>query len=215
MGDKGCILLVDDDPNMAMIARKVFTRAGFRFLAAETAHRAFELIDQEKPDLVMLDYMLPDMDGEEFLRKYQDYGPDRAPIVMLTCRADKNDRMEDYFELGLSAFLVKPFGHRELVAITENLIHRARFERKRRGETPVASVPFDGEGLDDLGTTAQSIEALAYSLLNGADGELSDRQKVTVTAIYNGCRRLQKILKRLRAPGEEAAERVREVEFGS
>ncbi|MDZ7372607.1 MAG: response regulator [candidate division KSB1 bacterium] len=199
MADKGYVLLVDDDANMALIAQRVFTRAGFRFASVETGQDAFEFLRRERPDLVMLDYMLPDMNGEEFLREYQKLGPDRPPVVMLTCRADKNDRIEEYFQLGLSAFLVKPFGNRELVAVAENLIQRARLERRERvqGAGPGGDQSLPREVVKDLILTVQSLEALAYSLLSGGDGELMERQRVTVGAIYNGCRRLEKALREL------------------
>jgi DNA-binding response OmpR family regulator len=202
MADKGSILLVDDDDNMGLIARRVFTRAGFRFEVVKTGQEALEFLRTRSPDLVMLDYMLPDMNGEEFLRHYQELGPGRPPIVMLTCRADKNDRIEDYFSLGLSAFLVKPFGHRELVAVVENLIQRARMDRRGvSADLPLQRGP-QRELVEDLQLTAQSLEALARSLLAGGDGELSERQKLTVSAIYNGCRRLQKLLGELVNPAD-------------
>ena len=201
MAEKGSILLIDDDANMEVIARRVFTRAGFEFLYAKTAEQGFELVRQRRPDLILLDYMLPDMDGEEFLRRYRELDYPQVPVVMLTCRADKDERVTTYFRLGLKAFLVKPFGHRELVAVVENILQRERVdrelreqEREQEKEKPRVEQADESLPVDELREVAASLEALAHSLLQGGDGDLTPGQRVTVRAIYNGTRRLHKLL---------------------
>ncbi len=216
MAEKGSILLIDDDSNMEVIARRVFTRAGFEFLYAKTAEEGFQLIRQNHPDLILLDYMLPDMDGEEFLRRYQEWDYPQVPVVMLTCRADKDERVSTYFRLGLKAFLVKPFGHRELVAVVENILQRERVDRELRAQADTRVRNQAPElPVHELREVAASLEALAHSLLQGGDGDLTPGQQVTVMAIYNGTRRLHKLLEQFDADDvvENSAKTVQEAEI--
>lgn len=120
------ILLVDDDPNMLDIGRIIIQKAKFDYIGASSGEEGLNKVVSEDPDLIILDYMMPKMTGDEFfmeLRSNQKYtGHRNTPVIMLTARvADKINQMQ-LFENGLAAFLFKPFGHRELINVIENVL---------------------------------------------------------------------------------------------
>lgn len=136
---KRTILLVDDDVDMHLICRKVLEKAGYRFLSAYGGHQALECLQNHKIDLVLLDYMMPDMDGLAVLKtmkqstsfaRFRD-----LPVIMLTVLAENHPQRKALLEMGLSLFLNKPFGHKELVNVIENVFVTHKIEaRKRRLE---------------------------------------------------------------------------------
>ncbi len=131
---KKSILLVDDDPDMQDIGRIVIRKAGFNFIEAKNAEEGFQKIESHHPNLVLLDYMMPEMQGDEFFdhfvsdEKYKDYRD--IPIIMLTARGDNGIDRASMFERGLAAFLVKPFGHRELINVIENVLQLNEVRRQ-------------------------------------------------------------------------------------
>ena len=128
------ILLVDDDPGMLDIGRIIIQRAGFQFLGAESGEAGLAKVLSERPDLIILDYMMPQMNGEEFFRilredpRYQEVRD--TPVIMLTARNDDSIDQTSLFRKGLSAFLFKPFGHRELINIIGNVLKMAEIRRR-------------------------------------------------------------------------------------
>lgn len=128
------ILLVDDDADMLDIGRIIIKRAGFEFYSATSAEEGLVKVVSEEPDLILLDYMMPRMNGMEFfqeIRNNPDYREYRhIPVIMLTAREDKQIDQASLFESGLSAFLIKPFGHRELINVIENVLQMAAIRRK-------------------------------------------------------------------------------------
>ncbi|MBN1542188.1 response regulator, partial [candidate division KSB1 bacterium] len=130
---KGKILLVDDNIDMLLIGQRIFSRAGYDFISARNGQEGLEKARLEKPDIIVLDYMLPDINGSQFIKTI---GQDKAydeiketPIVILTARSEFIQDIKDCFALGLRAFLNKPFGHRELVNVIENIIHLSRYQK--------------------------------------------------------------------------------------
>ncbi len=116
------ILVVDDEPDIASICRDYLVAAGFRVTVAGDGARGLALARREQPDLVVLDLMLPGMDGLDVcceLRRKQE-----VPIIMLTARVDEADRLIG-LELGADDYLTKPFSPRELVARVRAVLRRA------------------------------------------------------------------------------------------
>jgi two-component system alkaline phosphatase synthesis response regulator PhoP len=107
------ILVVEDEPNIAEICRDYLTRAGFRVITAGDGPRGLALARREQPDMVVLDLMLPGMDGLDVCRELR--RETEVPIIMLTARIDERDRLIG-LELGADDYLSKPFSPRELVA---------------------------------------------------------------------------------------------------
>jgi len=128
------ILLIDDDADMLDIGRIVIQRAGYKYECASSSEEGLAKIIAEEPDLIILDYMLPNMNGLEFfneIKNNEEYEPYRSvPVIMLTAKNDEQIDQTSLFESGLSAFLIKPFGHRELINVIENVLEMAKIRRK-------------------------------------------------------------------------------------
>ena len=107
------ILVVDDEPKITQLVRDYLERAGFRVLVAYEGKKALSLAKIEKPDMVVLDLGLPQLDGLDFTREFRKSS--NAPIIMLTARADESDKLIG-LELGADDYMTKPFSPKELVA---------------------------------------------------------------------------------------------------
>lgn len=130
-----CILLVDDDKLMHEMAHVHLEKVGYRLVDAYDGPTGIELAKRELPDLILLDYMMPGMDGEEVFRQLTTDEPLRAlrtvPVIMLTGRHIDTTRLS-LLERGVSAYLQKPFGLRELSEIIDNVL--VVHEIRRRSE---------------------------------------------------------------------------------
>jgi len=129
------ILVVDDDPNIVELARMYLEREGFRVQAAGDGAKALEMIARQPPALLVLDLMLPKVDGWEVCRRVRagKAAPD-LPIVMLTARDDDVDKIVG-LELGADDYVTKPFNPRELVARVKAILRRT--QRAARAEAPI------------------------------------------------------------------------------
>ncbi len=117
------ILVVDDDPTVAEVVAGYLDRAGFRVERAGDGADALARAAARRPDLVVLDLMLPGMDGLEVCRRLRARGP--VPVVMLTARGDEDDRILG-LEVGADDYVTKPFSPRELVLRVESVLRRTR-----------------------------------------------------------------------------------------
>jgi two-component system, OmpR family, alkaline phosphatase synthesis response regulator PhoP len=117
------ILLVDDELLIVKLARDYLERSGFRVLSASDGVAALAMARQERPDLVVLDLMLPGMDGLDVCRALRRESD--VPIIMLTARVEETDRLIG-LELGADDYITKPFSPRELVARVRTVLRRAR-----------------------------------------------------------------------------------------
>ncbi len=123
------VLVVEDDPDLQEVLRLTFEREGFRVVQAEGGARALEYARAAVPDVVVLDLMLPEMDGLEVCRRLRaDPALRRIPVLMLTAKGEETDVV---IGLGVGAddYLAKPARPRELVARIHALLRRARAER--------------------------------------------------------------------------------------
>jgi DNA-binding response OmpR family regulator len=125
------ILLVDDEQHIVDLARMYLEQDGFKIDAANDGRVALEKILTGKPGLVVLDLMLPGMDGWEVCRRVRSESD--VPIIMLTARSDDIDRIVG-LELGADDYLTKPFNPRELVARIKAILRRV----EKRAAAPVA-----------------------------------------------------------------------------
>ena len=117
------ILVVDDAPDVIESVRLGFTLQWreVEVIGAEGGERALDLVEQEKPDLVLLDIGLPDVDGYEVLRQIRAFSD--VPVVMLTARDDTLDLVKG-LELGADDYVTKPFNHLELLARVKAVLRR-------------------------------------------------------------------------------------------
>ena len=116
------ILLVDDEPKIAQLARDYLESAGFSVLTAGDGKAALEAARSAKPDLIVLDLGLPEMDGLDVTRAVRK--DSNVPIIMLTARGEESDRLVG-LELGADDYIVKPFSPKELVARVRAVLRRA------------------------------------------------------------------------------------------
>jgi DNA-binding response OmpR family regulator len=117
------ILVVDDEPKIVRLARDYLERDGFRVLSAGDGPTALGMARAEKPDLIVLDIMLPGMDGWEVCRRLR--RETDVPIIMLTARAEESDQIVG-LELGADDYVTKPFSPRALVARVRAVLRRAQ-----------------------------------------------------------------------------------------
>ena len=122
------VLIVDDDPDMLELLTRALERAGYRVDTARDGEAALDLIDADAPDLVVLDLMLPDVDGFEVCRRIR--LENQVPIIVLTARDEEEDVMHGY-RLGVDDYMTKPFSVRLLVARVAAVLRRTS-ERNRR-----------------------------------------------------------------------------------
>ncbi|MEU3496146.1 response regulator transcription factor [Kitasatospora cineracea] len=120
------VLVVDDDPTVGEVVAGYLTRAGHLVDRAEDGQHGLDLAERHRPDLLVLDLMLPGLDGLEVLRRLR-ARPDRAdlPVVLLTAKGDEADRILG-LELGADDYVTKPFSPRELVLRVQSILRRAR-----------------------------------------------------------------------------------------
>jgi DNA-binding response OmpR family regulator len=118
------ILLVDDEPHIIQLARLYLEREGYRIQAVGDGRSALEAILRHKPALVVLDLMLPELDGLEVCRKLRAEG-NPIPILMLTARDEDIDKILG-LELGADDYLTKPFNPHELVARIKAILRRSQ-----------------------------------------------------------------------------------------
>jgi len=116
------VLVVDDEANIVRLARMYLERDGFRVIEARTGLEAMQMVAARRPALMVLDVMLPEMDGFTVCRRLREQG-NRIPILMLTARDDDVDKILG-LELGADDYLTKPFNPRELVARVRAILRR-------------------------------------------------------------------------------------------
>ena len=133
INEGGRILVVEDDPLVSEVVDRYLTRAGFTVDVVDNGLAALDQAQRNCPDLVVLDIMLPGLDGLEVCRLLRTQAP--IPVIMLTALGEESDRVMG-LELGADDYVAKPFSPRELTARVNSVLRRAR--------TPVA---FAGEGI--------------------------------------------------------------------
>jgi DNA-binding response OmpR family regulator len=130
------VLVVDDEARLVSLVKAYLTQEGYRVVTARDGREALGVARQEKPDLILLDVMMPEMDGYEFMSHHRKER--NTPVILLTARVEDDDRVIG-LELGADDYVTKPFRPRELLA-------RIRAVLRRTGESePVAMVLKIGE----------------------------------------------------------------------
>jgi putative two-component system response regulator len=129
------IMLVDDDPELRKLGRVSLERAGYEFVGAANGHDGLRLARELYPDLILLDYMMPGISGKEVfvtLATSDDERLRQIPVVMLTAKTDNHEEQRELLELGMAAYLCKPFGHRELLNVIDNVLVTAQIRGRNR-----------------------------------------------------------------------------------
>jgi two-component system alkaline phosphatase synthesis response regulator PhoP len=138
------VLVVDDEPHIVEVVQDYLKQANYRVLTAQDGQTALTLARHERPDLVILDLMLPgSMDGLEVCRHIrQDRSLADVPIIMLTARSEETDRLIG-LELGADDYVTKPFSPREVVARVKAVLRRARRDGPPSGMIQIGGLAVD------------------------------------------------------------------------
>jgi DNA-binding response OmpR family regulator len=128
------VMVVDDEPKIVQLARDYLEHAGFAVVVAHDGKAALAAARRERPDLVVLDLGLPELDGLDVARTLREES--NVPIVMLTGRSEESDKLVG-LEIGADDYVTKPFSPKELVARVRAVLRRAG---RPRGETDVVRV---------------------------------------------------------------------------
>ena len=137
------ILVVDDETNLREMVRLYLEREGYRVVEAPNGREALFAARFEKPDLVLLDLMMPEMGGFDFIRHFTRESD--APIIVLTARIDESDKVVG-LELGADDYVTKPFGVQELVARVRAVLRRAGQQSRRPEILRSAEISLDRAG---------------------------------------------------------------------
>ncbi|GAB4324312.1 MAG: response regulator transcription factor [Phototrophicales bacterium] len=121
--DGGRILVVDDEPRMIGMIRMNLELEGYQVVEAHNGLEALDAIRTKLPDLVLLDVMMPDLDGFETLRMLREFS--NVPVIMLTAKGEENDKVYG-LELGADDYITKPFGPRELSSRIKAVLRRVK-----------------------------------------------------------------------------------------
>jgi two-component system, OmpR family, response regulator ResD len=131
------VLIVDDEPTIVEVVARYLERAGYATRTAANGEQALEAAARERPDLVVLDVMMPGIDGLRVLRRLRDQASEPVGVIMLTARGEESDRVTG-LRLGADDYVVKPFSPVELVARVDAVLRRV--DKPASEEAPVLEV---------------------------------------------------------------------------
>ena len=127
MSQKALILVIDDEPHVRKLVRANLESSGYKVLTAADGEEALETVERETPDLVILDLMLPKLDGYAVCRRVREFSA--VPIIMLTARSAEVDLIHG-FDVGADDYLTKPFAVSELLVRVQAVLRRAKWPEK-------------------------------------------------------------------------------------
>ena len=159
------ILVVEDEPSIREVVSLYLSRAGYQVTMVEDGRSALGSLASALPDLVVLDLMLPEMDGLEITRWLRERGD--TPIIMLTARGEERDRIVG-LEMGADDYVVKPFSPQELVSRVRAVLRRTRSSAPGGGERPLVygSLRIDPQTrLVEVGGEERALTAKEFDLL--------------------------------------------------
>ena len=158
---RGSVLVVDDEPTIAEVVARYLQRAGYHARIAGDGPTAVQLARTLRPDLVVLDLMLPGLDGLEVMRRIRDDDRDRIAVILLTAKGEESDRVIG-LRLGADDYVVKPFSPAELVARVDAVLRRV-------DTSPEAEQPLEFDGLR-IDPAARQV------LVEGREAQLTQRE---------------------------------------
>jgi DNA-binding response OmpR family regulator len=139
---RGSVLVVDDEPTIAEVVARYLERAGYRTRVASDGIQALEAAASQRPDLVVLDLMLPGLDGLEVMRRLRDQDRDRIAVILLTAKGEESDRVIG-LRLGADDYVVKPFSPAELVARVDAGLRRGGTSPERESSLELSDMVID------------------------------------------------------------------------
>ena len=136
------VMVVDDEPRLVTVVEAYLKQEGFEVLTASNGQQALFLARDAKPDLIILDVMMPEMDGYEFMRLHRKER--ETPVILLTAKVDENDKVIG-LELGADDYVTKPFRPRELMARVRAVLRRSGQNKPEGMVLRAADVMLDRE----------------------------------------------------------------------
>lgn len=204
-GRQETILVVEDDPTLRMGLRATLRSEGFRVIVAATGTEGRHLAMSEHPDLVLLDVMLPGINGFEILRDLRQHDPN-VPVIMLTAKGEEQDKVQG-LKLGADDYVVKPFGVSELLARVDANLRRSRLADASMAvlEVGVARFDFQSHQAQRAGQPVEftALEARLLRYLVRHEGMVLSRQQILDAVwgsdYYGTDRTVDNFVNRLRA----------------
>ncbi len=170
------ILIVDDEKRLVSLVQSYLAQEGYRALAAYNGKDALAVADKENPDLIILDIMMPEMNGYEFMRAHR--AEKDTPIIMLTAKVEDDDKIIG-LELGADDYVTKPFKPRELMARVRNVLRRVEKNEPKGKTKKVLDITLDHDSREvyagklSVDLTPSEFDLLAA--LMGAPGRVFSR----------------------------------------
>jgi len=214
---KKTILVVDDKASVRTLVREYLVEEGFRVVAAENGLNALSVARQEKPDLILLDIMMPEMGGYEFIREYRK--EHNTPIILLTAKLEESDKVLG-LELGADDYVTKPFGMRELLARIRAVLRRAEQAEPQSTILRASDIVLDKDNHTvnvsgkDVELTPSEFDLLA--ILMASPGRVYSRldllEKLQGTSFEGMARTIDVHIRNLRSKIEPDSENPRYIE---
>ena len=159
------IMVVEDEENIASTLKYNLVREGYDVMTTGDGRRALEIFKQEKPDLVILDLMLPGMNGLDLCRQIRQFSI--VPILMLTAREEEVDKILG-LELGADDYMTKPFNLREVIARVRAMLRRMEMIQSNTTSNMVAEEPGNGEAKKGANRETQNQIKVGDLLINSS-----------------------------------------------
>ena len=155
------ILIAEDDTNIRHVLKIQLEGAGYEVITAADGIRALEEVARQAPDLILLDIMMPKMDGYEVCRRLKaDFHTSKVPIIMLTAKSTENDKV-DGLEIGANDYLTKPYSSKELLARVKGLLQWSSSERQAN---PLTGLPGNISIEKELKSRVESGEPFVFAM---------------------------------------------------
>ena len=211
------ILVVDDKANVRQLLSEYLTGQGFKVVTATNGREALYAARHETPDVILLDIMMPEMDGYEFLREYR--RERSVPVIIITAREEETDAVLG-LELGADDYVIKPFRMRELVARVKAVLRRSEHADSNARPLHVGDILLD-EATHTVTARGQPVsltptEFNLLGLLMRSAGQVLTRQQLADRLTEDGFAGLERTLnvhvRNLRAKIEPDSDRPRYIE---
>ncbi|MDD2921696.1 MAG: response regulator transcription factor [Anaerolineales bacterium] len=157
------ILIVDDEKRLVSLVQSYLAQEGYRVVAAYNGKEALPIAQKEKPDLIILDIMMPEMNGYDFMRAHR--AENDTPIIMLTAKVEDDDKVIG-LELGADDYVTKPFKPRELMARVRNILRRAGKNEPAKKTLKAADITLDRDSREvTIGERSVDLTPSEFDLL--------------------------------------------------
>jgi DNA-binding response OmpR family regulator len=214
--DRRTVLVVDDEPTISEVVARYLERAGYATTTAADGLEALRIAGERDPDLVVLDLMLPELDGFEVLRRLQADGGERTPVILLTAKGEHDDKLAG-LRRGADDYIVKPFSPSELVARVDAVLRRVQ-----PAGSEAEPLRFDGLEIDararrvrrdgeEVALSAREFDLLGFLAAHPGQAFSRDQlmDRVWEAALYSDTSTVTVHVRRLRAKIEPDPEQPR------